>query len=190
MDYFSRLAELLKIEQAEDRQQYQEQAMSASVSARREAGLAWYPIAIRDTELGRGDYLTVEVERTTHQDIAHQLRFGAPAALFSNHDPATDRVEGTITFQAGNRLKLTLRTDELPEWGRDGKLGIDLLFDDNSYSEMFGALRQASALVGKRDEGRLVRILTGEGSPAFATTASPASPDAVSPASPAAAPET
>ena len=167
MDYFSRLAELLKIEQAEDRQQYQEQAISASVSVRREAGLAWYPIAIRDTELGRGDYLTVEVERTTHQDIAHQLRFGAPAALFSNHAPATDRVEGTITFQAGNRLKLTLRTDELPEWAKDGKLGIDLLFDDNSYSEMFGALRQASALAGKREEGRLIRILTGEESPAF-----------------------
>ncbi len=167
MDYFSRLAELLKIEQAEDRRQYQEQAMSASVSVRREAGLAWYPIAIRDTELGRGDYLTVEVERTTHQDIAHQLRFGAPAALFSNHDPAIDRVEGTISFQAGNKLKLTLRTDELPEWTKDGKLGIDLLFDDNSYSEMFGAMRQASALAGKREEGRLIRILTGEAPPAF-----------------------
>jgi ATP-dependent RNA/DNA helicase IGHMBP2 len=180
MDYFHQLTELLKIEQAEDRRQYQEQAMSASVSLRREAGLAWYPIAIRETELGRGDYLTVEVERTTHQDIAHQLRFGAPAALFSNHDPTRDRVEGTISFQAGNRLKLTLRTDELPEWGRDGKLGIDLLFDDNSYSEMFGALRQASALVGKRDEGRLVRILTGEGSPAFQDAAPPTSVAAAS----------
>jgi ATP-dependent RNA/DNA helicase IGHMBP2 len=167
MDYFPQLTDLLKLEQAEDRRQYQEQSMSASVSVRREAGLAWYPIAIRDTELGRGDYLTVEVERTTHLDIAHQLRFGAPAALFSNHDPATDRVEGTITFQAGSKLKLTLRTDELPEWARDGKLGIDLLFDDNSYSEMFGALRQASALAGKREEGRLVRVLTGEASPAF-----------------------
>ena len=182
MDYFDQLTGLLKIEQAEDRRQYQEQAMSASVSLRREAGLTWYPIAIRDTELGRGDYLTVEAERTTHQDIAHQLRFGAPAALFSNHDPTRDRVEGTISFQAGNRLKLTLRTDELPEWGRDGKLGIDLLFDDNSYSEMFGALRQASALAEKREEGRLVRILTGEGSPVFAAEASPAVPAEASPA--------
>jgi superfamily I DNA and/or RNA helicase len=170
MDYFAQLAELLKIEQSDDRRQYLEQAISASISIRREAGLAWYPIAIRDTELGRGDYLTLEVERTTHQDIAHQLRFGAPAALFSNHDPARDRVEGTISFQAGNRLKLTLRTDELPEWGRDGKLGIDLLFDDNTYSEMFGALRQAAALAARREEGRLVRILTGEGSPAFQAT--------------------
>ena len=167
MDYFNQLTHLLKIEQAEDRRLYQEQAESASITVRREAGLAWYPIAIRDTELMRGDYLSVEVERTTHQDIAHQLRFGSPAALFSNHDPANDRVEGTITFQGGNRLKLTLRTDELPDWARDGKLGIDLLFDDNSYTEMFGALRQAAALAEKREEGRLVRILTTPAPPAF-----------------------
>ena len=174
MDYFNELTRLLKIEQAEDRRLYQEQAESASITVRREAGVAWYPIAIRDTELTRGDYLSVEVERTTHQDLAHQLRFGAPAALFSNHDPANDRIEGTISFQGGNRLKLTLRTDELPDWARDGKLGIDLLFDDNSYTEMFSALRQAAALAEKREEGRLVRILTGPTPPDFAEHANPA----------------
>jgi len=180
MDYFNELTRLLKIEQAEDRRLYQEQAESASITVRREAGVAWYPVAIRDTELTRGDYLSVEVERTTHQDLAHQLRFGAPAALFSNHDPANDRVEGTISFQGGNRLKITLRTDELPDWARDGKLGIDLLFDDNSYTEMFSALRQATSLAEKREEGRLIRILTGPTPPAFAEDANgdPSHPEA------------
>jgi len=167
MDYFKHLTALLKTEQAEDRRLYQELAESTTVAQRREAGLAWFPVAIRDTELGRGDYLTVEVERTSNTDLPHQLRFGAPAALFSNHDAAVDRVEGTISFQGGNRLKLTLRTDELPDWTRNGKLGIDLLFDDNSYTEMFSALRQADALAEKREEGRLVRVLTGQEAPEF-----------------------
>jgi len=167
MDYFRQLTDLLRTEQAEDRRLYQQLAASTTVAQRREAGLAWFPVAIRDTELGRGDYLTVEVERTSNTDLPHQLRFGAPAALFSNHDAANDRVEGTISFQGGNRLKLTLRTDELPEWTRNGKLGIDLLFDDNSYTEMFSALRQAAALLEKRHEGRLVRVLTGQEAPLF-----------------------
>jgi hypothetical protein len=167
MDYFKALTDLLKTEQAEDRRLYREMAETASINDRRAGGLAWYPIAIRDTEMGRGDYLTVEVERTTHQDITHQLRFGASAALFSNHDMQNDRVEGTISFQSGNKLKITLNTDELPEWTRNGKLGIDLLFDDNSYLEMFGALRQAGALVEKAQEGRLVRVLTGQQAPVF-----------------------
>lgn len=167
MEYFKKLTDLLKIEQAEDRRTYQELAQHSSIAERRAAGLAWYPVAIRDTEIGRGDYLTVEVERTTHPDITHQLRFSAPAALFSNHDPRTDRLEGTITFQGGNRLKITLVTDELPDWARNGKLGIDLLFDDNSYTEMFGALKRADALAEKKEEGALIRVLTGQQAASF-----------------------
>lgn len=167
MDYFKKLLELLKTEREEDRQAYIKLTEMSSVSERRANGLSWYPIAIRGTEMSRGDYLTVEVERTTHQDIPHQLRFGMPAVLFSNHEPQKDRVEGIVAYQGGNRLKITLRTDELPDWSRDGKLGIDVLFDDNSYDEMQNALKTASALSEKEKEGHLIRILTGEKKPSF-----------------------
>ncbi|MEO6286170.1 MAG: AAA domain-containing protein [Dyadobacter sp.] len=167
MDYFKKLLDLLKTEREEDRRSYLRITEMSSVSERRAKGLSWYPIAIRGTEMSRGDYLSVEVERTTHQDIPHQLRFGMPAVLFSNHDAKTDRVEGIVTYQGGNRLKITLRTDELPEWSRDGKLGIDVLFDDNSYDEMQNALKTASALANDEKEGGLVNVLTGEKSPTF-----------------------
>ncbi len=170
MDYFKKLLDLLKIEQEEDRNAYLKMAETSSVTQRRANGLAWYPIAIKGSEMSRGEYLTVEVERTTHQDVTHQLRFGASAVLFSNHDPKEHRVEGTIAFQGGNRLKITLRTDELPEWASDGKLGIDLLFDDNSYEEMQNALKLAEKLIEKKEEGHLVRVLTGGESPTFDTT--------------------
>ncbi|MFN3382616.1 MAG: IGHMBP2 family helicase, partial [Runella zeae] len=140
MDYFKNLLDLLKTEREEDHNQYRKLTEQSSVAERRANGLTWYPVAIRGSEMSRGDYLTVELERTTHQDIAHQFRFGMPAVFFGNHDAKNDRVEGTITHQNGNRLKITLRTDELPEWTRDGKLGIDILFDDNSYEEMQSAL--------------------------------------------------
>src|SRR6185369_5792407 len=101
MDYFKQLTHLLKTEQEEDKQAYRQQTERSSVTERRMAGLCWYPIVIKDTELGRGDYLTVELERPSHQDLLHQFRFGASVALFSQHDPGNDRVEGTITFQGG-----------------------------------------------------------------------------------------
>jgi superfamily I DNA and/or RNA helicase len=167
MDYFKQLAELLKMEQAEDKQAYRQLTERSSVAERRAAGLSWYPIVIKDTEIGRGDYLTVEVERPSHQDVLHQFRFGASAALFSQHDAGNHRVEGVVTFQGGNTLRLSLRVDELPDWTRDGKLGVDLLFDDNSYTEMFNALRLAPTLDEKTAKGRLIGILTGEKSPTF-----------------------
>src|ERR1700743_2919125 len=153
MDYFKKLLDLLKAEREEDRRSYQKLIETTSVIERRASGFTWYPIAIRGTEISKGDYLTVEVERTTHHDINHQLRFGASAMLFSNHDAKNDYVEGTVTFQGGNRLKITLRTEELPDWASDGKLGIDLLFDDNSYEEMQSAVKYAAKLMEKPEEG-------------------------------------
>ncbi|MBO0947590.1 AAA domain-containing protein [Fibrella forsythiae] len=166
MDYFKKLQELLKLEREEDRYQYQQLTQSTSVAERRANGLTWYPIAIRGTELGHADYLSVEVERTTHQDLTHQLRAGVPAILFSNHDPKVDRVEGTISYQNGNRLKITLLTDELPEWSRNGKLGIEMLFDDSSYDEMQNALKQANTLA-EAGTNRLINILIGEADATF-----------------------
>jgi len=167
MNYFKKLDELLKIEKQEDQQQFSRQSQTLSVADKRANGVAWFPIAIRDTEIGRGDYLTVEVERTTHQELPHQLRFGAAAVLFSNHNKSEYILEGVITFQGGNKLKISLRTDELPDWTRDGKLGIELLFDNNSYEEMQQAIKQAAARLEKNDDATLIRILTGEKKPEF-----------------------
>ncbi len=166
MDYFKNLLHLLKTEREEDRNAYLKLTQSTSVTDRRAAGITWYPIAIRGNEPSRGDYITVELERTTHKDLSHQFRFGAPAVLFSNHNAGTDRVEGTIAYQGGDRLKITLFTDELPDWSRDGKLGVELLFDNNSYDEMQDALKQASSLSDK-PEGKLIRVLTGKEEPTF-----------------------
>ncbi len=143
MSYFKQLGYLLSLEKDADKKSYQQLTHALSVNDRRENGMSWYPIAIRDTEIGRGDYLTIEVERTTNQDLVHQFRFGMTVALFSNFDPKNDRVEGTISHLSGNRMKINLRTDELPEWSRNGKLGIDIVFDENSYAEMENALKQA-----------------------------------------------
>src|SRR5438270_1194553 len=94
MDYFRRLSQLLQTEKEEDRKQYELITSRMPMSERRENGMTWYPVAIKDTEIGRGDYLTVEVERTSYLDVTHQFRFGMTAALFSNHHPKEDRVEG------------------------------------------------------------------------------------------------
>lgn len=169
MNYFKNLQELLKVEREEDLRQYQRLTEQASVAERRANGLTWYPVAIRGSEMSRGDYLTVELERTTHQDISHQFRFGIPAVFFGNHDPKNDRVEGTIAHQSGNRLRITLKTDELPDWTRDGKLGVEVLFDDNSYEEMQSALKQAMAVAeGAATPTReLVQVLAGNKTPTF-----------------------
>lgn len=167
MDYFNRLLELLQLEQEEERGYYKELIENVPVTERRANGITWYPVVVKDTEVGRGDYITVEVERTSHQDLVHEFRFGMSAALFSNHDPKTDRVEGVVTYISGNRLKLSLRTDELPDWCRDGKLGVDTIFDEYTYKEMQAALKLATARSEDPKQETLISILTGGKKPSF-----------------------
>jgi ATP-dependent RNA/DNA helicase IGHMBP2 len=158
-NYFKDLLSLLAIERTADEAAFTGLTTGVGAARRRELGLAWYPIAIRNTEPTRGDYLSVEVERTTHKDLSHQIRFGSSVALFSNHDIA-DRVNGTVSYISGDRLKVTLLTEELPDWASNGKLGIDLLFDSHSYNEMQAALKQAA-----KTDSHLIRVLTGSESP-------------------------
>lgn len=161
--YFNILKEQLNAERAADEATFNQMTAGSSAARRREEGVCWYPIAIRDTEPTRGDYLNVEVERTTHRELSHQFRFGSTVALFSNHDDR-DRVNGTISYIGGDRMKITLLTDELPDWASAGKLGIDLLFDAYSYDEMQDAIKQA-----QRSDNHLVKVLTGDEQPSFST---------------------
>lgn len=166
-EYFKNLQDLLHTEREEDLQSYLKLTQNTSAADRRALGLTWYPIAIRNTEIGKGDYLSVELERTTHQELSHQFRFGAAVVLFSNHDPKSDQVEGIISHQSGQRMKVSFRIDELPDWARDGKLGVDLLFDNNSYDEMQNALKQATNLTDETAENKLIRIITLGEKPSF-----------------------
>lgn len=166
MEYFNQLSSFLKVEKEADQLAYSALTASSSAAERRGNGLSWYPVAIRGTEIGRGEYLTIELERTTHQHLSHQLRFGSTVALFSNYDPKIDRIEGVVAHQSGNMLKISLRVDELPDWCSEGKLGVDLLFDQHSYLAMEEALKQAAKaeLAGDHD---LVQVLTGTTKPGF-----------------------
>lgn len=164
MDYFDRLRELLTIEKKADQLTYQTLTETASVQTRRQNGITWYPIVIRDTEIGKGDYLSITIERTNGIEISHQFRFGMPVAVFSNHDPSHHRIEGLITHLHNHEMTISLRVDDLPDWTRDGKLGVDLLFDDNSYDEMFAALKTAAAEAGKN---RLIKVITAQVHPEF-----------------------
>ena len=166
-EYFKNLQELLDIEREEDLQSYLKLTTNTSAADRRTLGLTWYPIAIRNTEIGKGDYLSIELERTTHQDFSHQFRFGSAVVLFSNHDPKVDKLEGIITHQSFSKMKVSLRIDELPDWAKDGKLGVDLLFDNNSYDEMQQALKLAMYLLDQSPQNKLINILTDKEKPSF-----------------------
>lgn len=170
MGYFEALQDLLQEEQHFDKTQHEDLLFKRSLHERKSSGVTWYPVAITQSEMGRGDYLTITVNRTTHLDEGHKFRFGMPVSLFSNHDASEDRINGTISFVNRETMRISFRSDELPDWSRRGKLGVDLLFDENSYKEMNTALCTAKELAENTKEGGFVRQLIRKDSFVFKTS--------------------
>ena len=140
IDRLKNLKQLLKIERDEDYRLYKELFLRVSLEQRRKNGVSWYPVKINSEELGSGDLLHLEIERTAYIDKPHQFSSGKNVSLFSNQSNETLEITGTIKSVSKNTLRLVIHSDELPDWCYDGKLGLNIQFDDNSYLEMQRAL--------------------------------------------------
>ena len=162
MNYFDEQIALLEAEKQIDFEQHENLLLHSSLQERRTQGVSWFPIAITGSEIGRGDYLTITIQKTNFLEEGHKFRFGMPVALFSNHDPSEDRLEGIIAFVSRDTMRISVRVDELPDWTRRGKLGVDLLFDEHSYREMFNALKEAKQRLADVNDKSLVPYLIAE----------------------------
>lgn len=142
LDRLQLLRRLLKVERDEDFAQYKAHFSRNNINHRKENGVTWYPIVITNTEIGLGEYISIDVERTTNHNEPHQFSGGKVASLFSNNSGEEGTLNGTIKVLGPNKLRLSLNVDDLPDWCDDGKLGINLLFDETSYKEMDIALEK------------------------------------------------
>lgn len=152
-----KLIDLLAIEKDEDYKQYVAQFERSGIQERRKNGVSWYPIQILSEELGYGDYLNIEIERTQGLNELHQFGNGKNIELFSNSGENGSegwKFQGTIKQVWANKMRISFKADEMPGWTERGKLGINLLFDENSYREMIITLQK----VMEAENGRLFQL--------------------------------
>lgn len=145
MQHFEKLLELLKIEKDEDQRQYHNQMILTPLNERKKKGVSWYPVVIKDTEVGSGENYYLSLERTTELDQNHSFQVGDMVSLFNNTNSKQAKkaaISGVITYIKKNTMRVGFSVDELPEWVEYGSLGVDLLFDAVTYKEMGEAIRQ------------------------------------------------
>ena len=150
MEELLQVRKLLKIERDDDFKQYTELFSRNNIAQRKKNGVTWHPVAIVNSEIGLGEYLTIEVERTTNHNESHQFSPGKNVTLFTSLYIDEKPVAGTIKSAIGNKLRIVTTVDELPDWCSDGKLGINLDFDETSYREMDIALDKVINANGNR----------------------------------------
>lgn len=154
---------LLKQEWEEDLQQFKKKFLYTSISDKKEEGICWYPVQLKKSKIGFGERWIVDLERFDINQ-SHLFQSGKSVSIFSNHQNHISpdlRINGVINQVKKDLMTVTLQVEELPDWLNNGKIGIDLLFDEASYREMESALKS----VIKAEKGRLAElknILLGE----------------------------
>ena len=133
-------ASALKAEHQHEQEWSQTWLSQTSPQQRREKGMSWFPIKVVEDGYGLGAYPFLFVENPRPMK-GHAFQAGNPVSLFSQADTSFgERLIGTIGFVDDQRMKITFQCDELPDWVDNGKLGVDVLFDEKSFKEMFYAL--------------------------------------------------
>ena len=148
---FEQLRDLLRREKEEDLRQFIQQVQQRPLQERVEEGVTWYPLKVLQTGFALGDKAWVTVERTARTDTPHQLKSGMSVRFFTL-TPHVDESErtGIINFIERNRMKIVLNARDVPDWLDMGQLGVDMLFDDRTYTEMDKALQKVMSAKGDR----------------------------------------
>ena len=139
---------LLQMEYHTEKEAFRKQTEAMGIGRKVKRGDAWYPLRVGESHYNSLNQMTVEVFRTTDQDIEHNFEFGKPVMFFflKEDDKGTKSVRyfgfsGTVSYVDGDRMvvvvpeghALDIQSSECP-------VGVQLSFDETSYRTMFDAL--------------------------------------------------
>ena len=136
-----KLIDLIQLEHQEDQRIYNENILTASIQERQARGVCWQPLLLKDRGYGLGDYPFIIVERTKKKGTEHQFSAGKSVSVFLvNGDAEYEHIQGTINYVDRDLMKIIFLIDDLPDWIDKGSIGVNLLFDEKTYTEMVNAL--------------------------------------------------
>jgi len=131
-------SKLLQQEWEEDRRQFRQLTYSKSIKDKIASGMCWYPVNLVKVKYTFSEQLIIEVSVHEAQDN-HRFQSGKSICLFSNNVENNLRasfVNGVVNHVHRNQMTLSLNAGHLPDWINEGKLGLDLMFDETSYKVM------------------------------------------------------
>lgn len=158
-----KLLKLLDMERNEERRQWRDRFLNTSLDQRVKEGTSWYPVVVDSEEIGLGDRIVLEISRNAAEERG-LFQNGSIAALWCNaeayrKDPPS--VSGVVIKAMKDKVILALDTDETPDWIDEGKLGLDISYDERGYKEMVKAINDVIA--AQRDRlSQLREILLGQ----------------------------
>ncbi len=159
------LLQTMELEKKHESSYHKNLLDKSTIEEQKAKGVCWFPTHTIDNGYGMGYYPYVIIERKP-STLPHSFQSGKAVTLFSNSDRKEMNVKGIIQYVNKDKMKITIYENDLPDWMLEGKIGVQLLFDENSYKEMENAVKK----VLDAEKGRLAELrelLLGQKIPQF-----------------------
>ena len=151
---------LLQLEYNTEKDTFRQMTEQIGIGRKVKRGDAWWPLRIGKSYYNSLNQLTIEVFRTTDEEIEHNFEFGRPVVFFKTSDETRDsgekgityfRFSGTVSYVDGDRMVVTVpEGTSLVDLQSSERIGVQLSFDETSYRLMMEALDRVI-----RGKGRL-----------------------------------
>lgn len=160
------LLELIKIEQKEELEDFRKKFIETPLNDRKDQGITWYPLNINSVDTGFNQKIIVEFEKTNNLGKNHFFQNGKTVSLFSNADNIQNHITGNVVSVKNDKIKVQFNQNEIPDWVEEGKIGLDLYYDEKTFKEMEFALNYVINSEDKRIN-YLKSLFYGDLSPKF-----------------------
>lgn len=145
------------MEYACEKEAFRQQTEAIGLKRKVKRGDAWWPIKAGRSYYNSLNQLSLEIFRTSEEDIEHNFEYGRPICFFTiESNEGSEKIRyrsttGTVSYADGDRMVIVL-PDNAPivELQNAQGLGVQLYFDETTYRLMFEALDRVLAAKGNR----------------------------------------
>jgi len=139
---FEALKKALLAEKESELNSYRSLLEERSMKERVAEGVTLYPVEFTDSRYNQFDELILEFNINPEQS---GKLFGANGKCNLFNSTTSEIEEGIITFNRNNKLSLVIFSGEIPDWIKNGKLGLNAICDTRTFDVQIKTLDELLA---------------------------------------------
>jgi len=150
----------LEVERLHQQESFKSILLSKSIKERVKDGFTSYPLTLKSSGFAIGSIPYVVLEKRDVSVSDEKFQAGKPVQIFkSNSSGGSDLAKGIIHWSNKQQYKIYLHTREIPDWLGGSGLGLDLLYDEQTFVDMKEAMKKVRSLSDNKTGFALSEIL-------------------------------
>lgn len=142
-DHFADLRNALITERDFETRAYQTLLQNKSMKERVEAGVTWYPVDYADYHYSRLNELVLTFRINSDQN-GKMFGTSGKCSIFSSVN--NEKADGIILTFKDNVVSVVIDDEEIPDWLKEGKIGIDAICDTRTYDLQIKAMEELAEM--------------------------------------------